>query len=165
IIEAMGQDRPPDLEKFRSKDEIIALDNTNSTQKESMKMTKYNSRKSQNTNAIYVATSRDESAKIKKIHAQSSMGLQADAHEVYDRSNHDLHADQISGKKYEEIAGNEQLKLHGTSHCRTSTRPDSDDFHTGAPPGDCRPSQERPTHEISGRLDRGIDGNNNSKIQ
>ncbi|MCE0482014.1 40S ribosomal protein S16 [Datura stramonium] len=121
------------------------LDNTNPTQKESPKKTNHSSGNSQNTNAIYVATSWNESAETKNKISQSAMEIQEGAHGVDDRSNHDLHAHQFSGrsdlpiegsgrsknpkilhclpdsrdhlspdsaKTYEEIAGNEQLKVH-----------------------------------------------------
>ncbi|MCE3215129.1 hypothetical protein HAX54_000966 [Datura stramonium] len=204
----MGQDRPPDLEKFHSKNEIIDFDNTNTTQKESVKMTNYNSRKLQNTNAIYVATSWDESAKTQKIYSQSFVGFQAYAHGVDDRSHQDLQAGQktisdfphclpenrdkfspdsgefrnplptgvcsspqgqptyqVSEKNDEEIAGYGQLKVHGNAHCRTTSRPASGDFHTGAPHGDCSPPHDRPTHKFSEQMDGEITGNNFLNVQ
>ncbi|MCD9640926.1 hypothetical protein HAX54_026683 [Datura stramonium] len=137
----MGLDLPPDLEIFCSKDKIIDLDNTNPTQKESPKKTNHSFGNSQNTNAIYVATSWNESAETKNKISQSAMEIQAGAHGVDDRSHHDLHAHQFSGRsdlpiersdrsknpKFlhclsdsrdhlspdSEIAGNEQLKVHG----------------------------------------------------
>ncbi|MCD7466962.1 hypothetical protein HAX54_004068 [Datura stramonium] len=142
----MGLDPHTDLENFGSKDEIIDLDNTNPTQKESPKKINHSSGNSQNTNVIYVATSWNESAETKNKISQSAMEIQAGAHGVDNRSHHDLHAHQFSGrsdlpiersgrsknpeilhclsdsrdhlspdseKTDEEIAGNEQLKVHG----------------------------------------------------